>query len=104
MLRAPVLSIRTVGLFIGVLALLVATIALPGGADAQTARVVVPVTGTLKDGAGNDRGTFKGKVVNPTVVYKEATDKFQISGTLVGTATRNNGDTESVRKEFTTGL
>jgi hypothetical protein len=101
MLRAPVLSIRTVGLFIGMLALLVATIALPGGAGAQTEpRVVIRnVTGELSDG-----GTFEGRIVNPHVTYVSSPDKLRMSGTLVGTATKANGSPKSVRNEFTTGL
>jgi hypothetical protein len=101
MLRAPVLSIRTVGLFVGMLALLVATITLPGGAGAQTEPLVVikGVRGTLSDG-----GSFAGRIIEPKVTYVAATDTFKMSGILAGTVTKANGDTDTVRKEFTTNL
>ena len=96
MMRAPVMSIRTIGLFIGLLALLVATIALPGGAGAQTTpNVVIPVTGKLEDGT-----SFKGKIVNPEVIYRESTDSLRISGIL----RYKNDAGETVRQEFNTGL
>jgi hypothetical protein len=94
------MSVRSVGLFLGLLALLVATIVLPGGAGAQTAsRVVVPVEGKLSDG-----GTFVGKVINPQVTHRAANDTLRISGVLRGTVTKADGTTETVRKEFTTVL
>jgi hypothetical protein len=100
MLRAPALSIRTVGLFIGLLALLVATIALPGGAGAQTtSRVVVPVRGELEDGS-----SFRGRMINPDVIYRESTDSLRISGILAGTVTQADGTTERVRQQFNTGI
>ena len=95
-MRAPVLSIRTIGLFIGLLALLVATIALPGGAGAQTTpNVVIPVTGKLEDGT-----SFRGKIFNPEVVYRESTDSLRISGIL----RYKNDAGETVRQGFNTGL
>jgi hypothetical protein len=91
MLRAPVLSIRTVVLFVGMLALLVATIALPGGAQAQSANdIIMPVRGqVLKD--GEPWGKFRGNVINPTVTYDADAQKLRIEGKLVGTATRTDG-------------
>ncbi len=100
MLKASMPPVRLVALFIGVLALLVATLAFPGGAGAQTtSRVVVPVTGKLSDG-----GTFKGRIINPDVEYRQATDRLVISGLLKGTLTKDNGNTRTISKEFTTGI
>jgi hypothetical protein len=99
MLRAYALPVRLVALFVGMLAMFVATIAFPSSAGAQTtSRVVVPVTGELSDG-----GTFKGRNINPDVSYRSATDRLVISGILAGTATKADGTTETVRQEFTTG-
>lgn len=100
MLRAYAPPIRLVALFVGMLAMVLATIALPGVASAQTtSKVVVPVTGKLSDG-----GTFKGRVINPKVSYNEATDSLRITGILRGTATTADDATHTVNKEFTTGL
>src|SRR3712207_4466746 len=100
MLRAPAMSVCMVGLFLGLLAMIAVTVAFPGSAGAQTSSTVaIPVTGKLSDG-----GTFKGKVFNPDVSYHSASDSLKISGVLRGTATKANGATETVRKEFTTGL
>ena len=100
MLRAPVLSMRTVALFVGMLALLAATIALPGGATAQTTgKVAVPVSGTTSNG-----GAFKGKVVIPKITYRETTDSFRIAGTLVGKVTNPNGTQKAVNEDFATKL
>jgi hypothetical protein len=96
MLSAPVLSMRTIVLFIGMLALLVATIAFPSAAGAQTtSRVVIPVTGELEDGS-----SFTGRIINPDVIYREATDTLRISGIL---AYKNDAG-ETVRQEFNTGI
>ena len=86
MLRAPAMSVRMVALFLGLLAMVAVTIAFP-------------VTGKLSDG-----GTFKGKDLNPDVSYRSAGDPLRSSGVLKGTATKAGGATETVRKEFTTGL
>lgn len=100
MLRVPAMSVRMVGLFLGLLAMIAVTVAFPGSAGAQTSNTVaIPVTGKLSDG-----GTFKGKVFNPDVSYHSASDSLKISGVLRGTATKDNGATETVREEFTTGL
>jgi hypothetical protein len=99
MLRAYVPPVRLVALFVGTLALLVATIAFPSPASAQITKVVVPVTGELSDG-----GKFKGKIKNPDVSYRSATDSLRISGVLKGTVTKADGTTEKVTKEFTTGI
>jgi hypothetical protein len=100
MLRAYVPSVRMGALWLALVAMLATMIAFPGSAGAQVpTRVVVPVTGTLSDG-----GTFNGRVINPDVSYRSATDTLLISGVLRGTATQSGGDTETVRKEFTTRL
>jgi hypothetical protein len=92
--------VRLVALFVGLLAMLATTLAFPGVAGAQTnSRVIVPVTGKLSDG-----GTFKGRIISPDVEYNSANDRLRISGILAGTATKANGATETVRKEFTTNL
>jgi hypothetical protein len=92
--------VRLVALFVGLLAMLATTLAFPGVAGAQTnSRVIVPVTGKLSDG-----GTFKGRIISPDVEYNSANDRLGISGILAGTATKANGATEAVRKEFTTNL
>ena len=51
MLRAPAMSVRMVGLFLGLLAMIAVTVAFPGSAGAQTSSTVaIPVTGKLSDG------------------------------------------------------
>jgi hypothetical protein len=42
-----------------------------------TSRVVIPVTGELEDGS-----SFRGRIINPDVIYREATDTLRISGVL----------------------
>lgn len=94
------LPMRSVSVVLGALLMAVTVFMTASGAQAQTAdQVVVPVRGELSDG-----GTFKGRVVNPDVSYRSATDSMRISGVLKGTVTKAGGATETVRKEFTTGL
>ena len=88
MLRALVISVRVFALFLGLLAMLVVTVAFPGTAGAQTSKVVVPVEGKIIDG-----GTFAGKIVNPDFRYVN-TDGYKglkVSGILQGTVTKANG-------------
>jgi hypothetical protein len=84
-----------VALFVGMLAMLIATATLPSAAGAQTAsRVIIPdVTGEIRGG-----GTVDGRIVSPRIVYREATDAFRITGTLVGAVTQD-GTTERARRE-----
>jgi hypothetical protein len=101
MLRASTPSIRMVVLFAGLLAMLAATIMLPGGAGAQAAEdIVIPVRGqVLKN--GEPWGKFKGNVINPTVTYNAVAQTLRIDGRLVGTATRADGAvTREISKRF----
>ena len=99
MLRAPAISVRVFALFLGLLAMLVVTVAFPGTAGAQTSKVVVPVEGKIIDG-----GTFAGKIVNPDFRYVN-TDGYKglkVSGILKGTVTKANGAEKAVSEEFDT--
>ena len=96
MVRSYAPPVRLVALFMGMLALLVVSIAFPSAAGAQAAsRVVIPVTGKLGDGS-----TFKGRIINPDVIYREATDTLRISGIL---AYKDDAG-ETVRQTFNTSL
>ena len=66
---------------------------------AATRDVVVPVTGKIVDHPGM---SFKGRVINPQVSYDADKDVLKTSGTLRGTLTKANGDTQRVNKDFTT--
>lgn len=95
MLKVSTYPVRMVALFVGMLAMLVATIAFPSTASGQTTgRVVIPVTGELENGE-----TFQGRIVKPDVIYRAANDTLRITGTLVY---RNAG--ERVTQEFNTGI
>jgi hypothetical protein len=101
MLRAYAPPVRLVALFIGMLAMLAATIVLPAGSEALSAKdTIIPVTGKIvKDGA--PWGKFKGKVINPTVSYDADAQKMKMAGKLVGTVTRADGEvTREVTKKF----
>jgi len=90
-------------LFAGLLAMLAATIMLPGGAEALSAQdTIIPVRGTvLKDDA--PWGEFKGKVINPTVTYDADAQKLRVDGKLIGTVTRADGAvTREISKNFNT--
>ena len=103
MLRASMPSLRMVVLFAGLLAMLAATIMLPGGAEALSAQdTIIPVRGTvLKDDA--PWGEFKGKVINPTVTYDADAQKLRVDGKLIGTVTRADGAvTREISKNFNT--
>jgi hypothetical protein len=96
MLRASTPSVRMVALFAGLLALLAATIAFPGGVRALPATAtVVPISGDVFDPDGptpdTPVGTFKGKLVNPTVSYNETSKELEVAGRVLGTVTQ--GDT-----------
>lgn len=99
MLRVSTPPVRIVALFVGMLAMLIVTVALPSTASAQTTGAI-PVEGKVFNENGKLRGTFEGTVSNLVVTNEEG--KLRISGLLEGTLTRTNGTTEEVSKEFTT--
>jgi hypothetical protein len=99
MLRAYVPPVRLVVLFVGMLALLVVTIAAP--AEAARRHRGIPVTGTLEDG-----GTFTGKILyrNLSVSPNEAGDALVLSGKLRGVAKLADGTEKLVRAPFETEI
>jgi hypothetical protein len=101
MLRGYAPPVRLIALFVGMLAMLAATIVLPAGSEALSAKdTIIPVSGQiLKEDA--PWGKFKGKVINPTVTYDADAQNLRIAGKLVGTATRADGDfTREVSTNF----
>lgn len=97
--RAPILSVRNLALLVGMLSLLVVSIAAP--ADAARRQRGIPVTGDLQDG-----GTFKGKILyrNLSVSPNEAGDALVLSGRLRGVAKHADGTKELVRAPFETEI
>src|SRR5215216_1028328 len=108
MLRAYAPPIRLVALFVGMLAMLVATVMFAGPARAQTTPLTIPnVEGKVYNKkTGKVKGTFQGDIVNPVVSFKNG-NKYKglmISGTLDGTLTKASdpGNPIDVNKEFKT--
>jgi hypothetical protein len=99
MLRAYVPPVRLVALFVGMLAMLVVTIAAP--AEAARRHRGIPVTGTLEDG-----GSFAGKILyrDLTVSPNAAGDALVLSGVIRGVATLADGTEKQIQEPFRTDV
>jgi len=99
--RAYAPPVRLVALFVGMLAMLVATVVFTGPARAQTTIPEELVKGAVYNKNGKKVGTFVGTITDPVVSFKNG-NKYKglmVEGTLDGTLTRTNGTTETVTNE-----
>jgi hypothetical protein len=106
MLKAYAPPVRLVALFMGMLAMLVATVVFAGPARSQTPLTIPNVEGKVFNKNGKRVGTFQGQVVDPVVSFKHGKNYkgLKVSGTLVGTVTKT-ADPENpidVNEDFTT--
>jgi hypothetical protein len=99
MLRAYGPPLRFVALFVGMLALLVVTIAAP--AEAQRRHPGIPVRGTLSDG-----GSFAGKILyrGLSVSPNQAGDALVLRGVIRGVATLEDGTKKQIQERFSTDI
>jgi hypothetical protein len=97
MMSASTPPLRLVALFVGMLAMLVATVVFAGPARAQT---TIPVQGDVFNKNGKKVGTFTGTVTDPVVSFKNGNNYkgLMVEGILDGTLTRN-GTPETVTNE-----
>jgi hypothetical protein len=99
MMSASTPPVRLVALFVGMLAMLVATVVFAGPARAQTIGEI-PVQGKVLNKNGKNVGEFVGTITpsDPFVTFKK-NKGLMVEGTLNGTVTRTNDTTQTVTNE-----